>query len=111
MVIQQIFQHMLDRWTQRNKKLHKNLQQPTQYRAAIQEKITDLYKKYEKTLDVFPRLYKHKLQNLLQKPMRYLLRWHDLMQPMERYAQLQQQKRQGEDIRKYLHMQDKPPER
>lgn len=111
LVVQQIFQHMLDRWTQRNQKLHKNLQKTPQYRAAIQEKITELYTKYEKTPDVFPRLYKHKLRTLLQKPMRYLLRWYALMQPMERYAKIQQQKRQGNDIRKYLHMQEKPPER
>ena len=109
-VLQHIFKHMLDRWSQRNKKLHNNLQQPTPYREAIQAKITELYTKYEKTPEVFPRLYKHKLKHLLQKPMRYLLRWYDIIQPMDRYAKVQKQKRPGTDIRKYLPMQDKPPE-
>ena len=110
-IIHQIFQHALCQWEHRNQTVHKQLQQPAPYREAIQQDITTLYRKFEHTPDIFPQLYKHKLTDLLKKPMRYLIRWHVLMKPMDQYASVQNKKRPGQDIRKYLHMHDKPPER
>ena len=109
-IIQQIFKYVIQCWNQRNQKIHQQLQQPAPYREAIQQAISNLYKKYHKTPEVFPSLFKHKLENLIKKPMRYLLRWYNLMKPMEEYAKQQRKHRMGADIRKYLKMQEKPPE-
>lgn len=110
-ILQQIFQYVLRQWEHRNQKLHQQLQSPAPYREAIQRDIKELYRKFEHTPEIFPRLYKHKLNDLLKKPMRYLLRWHSLMKTLDQYAEVQNKKRPGQDIRKYLHMNDKPPER
>lgn len=109
-ILQQIFQHVLYQWDQRNKKLHQHLQQPAPYQEAVQQDIRRLYWKFEKTPDVFPRLYKHKLEQLLLKAMRYLLQGHALMRPLEQYVKVQAKRRSRQDVRKFLHMHEKPPE-
>ena len=107
-VITQIFKHVLSCWRQRNETLHKHLQTPAPYQEAIQKDIEELYNKYRGTLEVLPSLYKHKLQDLLQKPLKYLLRWHQLMQPMNRHAILQQKQRPGQDIRQFFQQKPTP---
>lgn len=109
-LITEVYKHMLDTWGRQNDKLHQNKKRENPHKEKLQEEIEQLYKKYQHTPEILTCLYKHSLQKLLKKSIGYLKKWKEIMEGMDQMAAVQEQRREDRDIRKYLPMQEKPPD-
>ena len=101
-VIQCILTYGIEAWHRRNERLHQHNKKENPHRQQLENQIREKYQRHEATPEILPCLYKHPLTTLIRKQTRYLQRWLEIMQDMESFQEVQEKRREGQDIRKLL---------
>ena len=108
-LVMEIYRFVTEIWKHQNEKMH-NSNEMKPHREKLQKEVERLYTKYRETPEILACIYKHSLKKLLGKSIGYLQKWHEIMEGMETTEKILRLQREGRDIRKYLPMQEKPPE-
>lgn len=109
-VIAILYNRALQAWKERNDKLYDKAEQLSAEKQHLQQHISKLYRKHKNTPGILPQLYRRKHKQLMESNIRYLRRWFQIMEPIDKHYEVEMKRRQGHDIRKYLPMQERPPE-
>ena len=109
-VITLLYNRVLQAWTDRNTAIYDKEEKKSAEKQYLQQQTTYLYRKHKHTKGILPQLFHRNHKQLMDSSTRYLRRWLQIMQPIDKHYEVEKKRRQGQDIRRYLPMQERPPE-
>ena len=109
-LLQTIWKYVLETWTRRNQKLHDDPKQTPPHRKHIITQVSTIYNTHRQNPEIFRGLYKHELQELVQKKTKYLIKWLRIAAPLQDMATVKTKRQGSRDIRAYLPMATHPPD-